>query len=290
MTITAEQTQLEDGTQLGMLRDGSSEGMPVVLLHGIPTGSELWREIIPELAEQGHQSFALDLPGYGHTRLRKNSDYSIFATAQRIANWLESAELENVWLIAHDWGGAVAQVLAARHSERLSRLTLSNCPVEDSWPVPSVRLFRMLARGGLYAPLASIGFVPNPYANSQLNRAFYDRSSAAPDIWERVFWDSKVSDEQGRQEFQSHLAALDNSQTIEVAPELRKVDLPTLLIWGSHDRFQPWEKVGVRLQTLLPNPEVKLIERAGHFHVLEKPQAFVEALTDWRQSITEEFR
>ena len=60
--------------------------------------------------------------------------------------------------------------------------------------------------------------------------------------------------------------------------------MPTLLIWGSNDSFQPWDKVGVRLQALLPNPEVRLIEEAGHFHVLEKPEAFVEALLDWRVS------
>ncbi|MCZ6530814.1 MAG: alpha/beta hydrolase, partial [Chloroflexi bacterium] len=56
----------------------------------------------------------------------------------------------------------------------------------------------------------------------------------------------------------------------------------TLLIWGSSDRFQPWDEVGVRLRELLPNPEVRLIERAGHFHMLERPEAFVTALLDGR--------
>ena len=284
MTLLTGEVELSGGSRLALLMSGPEDGEPLVLLHGIPTGSELWREIMLLLAEDGYRCYAPDLPGYGRTRVGRGGDYSIIGAAELIANWLEAAGLEDIWLIGHDWGGAVAQIMAVRHSDRLGRLTLSDCPVEDSWPVPSVNMFRLLARAGLYAPLASIGLVPNPYAMRQLNKAFYDRNRVREDTWERVFWDSKVSDRNGRAEFQRHVAALDNSQTVEVAAELMEVGMPTLLIWGSNDSFQPWDKVGVRLQALLPNPEVRLIEEAGHFHVLEKPEAFVEALLDWRGS------
>lgn len=282
MAISTDEVELPGGTRLALLKAGQEDGAPLVLLHGIPAGAELWRGILPRLAEEGYCCYAPDLPGYGRTRLGGGGDYSIFGTARVMANWLEVEGLQKVWLIGHDWGGAVAQAMVTRHPERLGWITFSDCPVEDSWPVPTIKIFRMLARAGLYSPLASIGWVPNPYANRQLYKAFYDHRRASPDTWERVFWDSKVSDRNGRAEFQHHLAVLDNSQTIEIAPRLAGVELPTLLIWGSSDRFQPWDEVGVRLRELLPNPEVRLIERAGHFHMLERPEAFVTALLDWR--------
>lgn len=281
MTLSTDEVKLPGGSRLALLRSGPEDGEPLVLLHGIPTGSELWREIMLLMAEEGYRCYAPDLPGYGRTRMVSGGDYSIIGAAQLVANWLEAEGIEDVWLIGHDWGGAVAQIMVVHHFDRLRRLTLSDCPVEDSWPVLSVNMFRLLARAGLYAPLASIGLVPNPYASSQLNNAFYDRNRVREDSWERVFWDSKVSDREGRVEFQRHLAALDNSPTVEVAAELGGIGLPTLLVWGANDRFQPWDRVGVRLQALLPSPEVRLIEQAGHFHVLEKPEAFVEALLDW---------
>ena len=283
MSISADAVDLSGGARLALLKAGPIYGRPLVLLHGIPTGAELWRGVMPRLAEKGYRCYAPNLPGYGNTRLAAGGDYSIFGAARLIADWLGAKGLQDVWLVGHDWGGAVAQVMAVRHAHRLGRLTLSNCPVEDSWPVLSVKLFRLLAQAGLFAPLASIGLIPNPYATYQLNKAFYDRSRVAQDTFGRIFWDGKIHNRNGRLEFQRHLSALDNSQTLKVAPELSEVELLTLLVWGSNDRFQPWEKVGVRLQALLPDPEVKLIKRAGHYHVLERPEAFVQALLDWEK-------
>ena len=284
LTFSAEQIDLPGGAQLSLLEAGPADGQPLVLLHGIPTGAELWRGIMPKLAAEGFRCFAPNLPGYGMTRLSPDGDYSIFGAAVLIDFWLNTSGIEDVWLVGHDWGGAVAQVLAARYPDRLSRLTLSNCPVENSWPVPAIKLFRLMARAGLYAPSASLRLIPNPYATSQLNKAFYDHSRVSRADWKRIFWDSKVSDPAGRVEFQHHLASLNNAQTMEIAPELSAVDLPSLLMWGANDRFQPWERVGLRLKALLPNPEVKLIDRAGHFHVLEKPDTFVETLMAWRHN------
>ena len=284
LTISPEQVDLQGGALLSLLEAGPKDGQPLVLLHGIPTGAELWRGTMPNLAAAGYHCLAPNLPGYGMTRIAPDGDYSIFGAAELIDLWLNTSGLEDVWLVGHDWGGAVAQVLAARYPDRLSRLTLSNCPVEDSWPVPAIKLFRLMARARLYAPSASLGLIPNPYATSQLNKAFYDPGHVSEADWKRIFWDGKVSDPAGRAEFQHHLASLNNSQTMEIAPELIDVELPSLLIWGANDRFQPWERVGLRLKALLPNPEVKLIDRAGHFHVLEKPDTFVETLMAWRHN------
>ncbi len=193
--ITSEQTELNGEARLALLEAGPEDGQPLVLLHGIPAGAELWRGIMPRLAAEGYRCFAPNLPGYGMTRVAPYGDYSIFGAARLIDLWLNKIGL---------------------------------------------KLFHLMARAGIYAPA-------------------------------------------GRAEFQRHLASLDNTQTMEIAPELSDIDLPSLLIWSANDRFQPWERVGLRLKALLPNPDVKLIEQAGHFHVLEKPDTFGDALLTWRR-------
>ncbi len=115
LTISPEQVALKGGAQLSLLQAGPKEGQPLVLLHGIPTGAELWRGIMPLLAAKGFRCLAANLPGYGMTRLSPDGNYSIFGAAELIDLWLNTSGLEDVWLVGHDWGGAVAQVLAARY-------------------------------------------------------------------------------------------------------------------------------------------------------------------------------
>jgi pimeloyl-ACP methyl ester carboxylesterase len=81
------------------------------------------------------------------------------------------------------------------------------------------------------------------------------------------------------------LRALNPDQTIAVAQSLKTIKVPTLLIWGKEDRFQPWKTVGLRLKTLLPDAVDVVIENAGHFLPIEKPEAYVEAMLSWKRAI-----
>jgi pimeloyl-ACP methyl ester carboxylesterase len=281
-SIQRNEVRLAGGV-LSMLAAGPEGGEPVVLMHGLPSGAELWRDVIGELGALGFRCYAPDLPGYGNTRLPDAADRSIYGAADLITALIDEANLGPVWLVGHDLGGMVAQTIAVRRPDQIERLTLSDCPVEATWPVTPVRLFRALARLRLYAISAALGLVPNPYANLQIRRGFFDPARLSADDRARVFWDSKTSDPRGRTEFQSHLAALDNRQSVAIAQQLGEFRKPTLVVWASHDRFQPWGTVGVRLRALLPHADADIVVRAGHFVVLEKPEEYLEILLRWRR-------
>jgi len=274
-------------TVLSTLVAGPEDGPPVVLLHGIPASAELWREVLPRLAEAGYRAWAPDLPGYGGTRLPHDGDYSVAGAAELIAAWLagegtgEGSPGRPVWLVGHDLGGAAAEVLVARRPELVSRLTLGDTVAEDSWPVTPIRIFRGLARLGLYPPLAATGLVPNPYAWRELRKGFSNPALCDRPTAERVFWDTKAKDPEGRRAFARHLASLDPAQTVEAAPRLAELEIPVLLLWGKDDVFQTWDEVGERLRALLPDPDVKVVEEAGHFFPLERPKAYVAGLLEW---------
>lgn len=259
---------------------GGGTGEVVVLLHGIPSSAELFREVLPPLASAGYDTFAFDLPGYGHTLVPSRTDHSLAGAAELLATWMRTVLNRPVWLVGHDLGGAVAQILATRHPTLLSRLTLSNCPTEDAWPVPPITLLKRIAP--LYPTFAGVRpLAANAWSRGQIARVFHDPSALRNDDLDRIFWDRKVADADGRRAFARHLKALDNRQTVDAAPSLARLPMPTQIVWGTADPVLAWDRHGRRLQELLPEPEVSLVADAGHFVPLERPAAFAEALLTW---------
>jgi len=277
------------GARLSYLEAGPPEGEPILLLHGMPASAELWREVIGEVARAGYRALAPDLPGYGATRLEAGGDYSLAGAAALLADWIE-AEVSppsgtpggaSVWLVGHDLGGGVAQILVGRRPELVDRLTLTDTVVEDGWPVAPVRLFRGVARLGLYPALAASGLVPNPYARHELAKGFARRERIDGETARRVFWDTKVTDGVGRREFARHLQALDPEQTVEAARHLDRFEGPRLLLWGEKDRFLPVHRDARGLQRFLPGADLEVLPDAGHFAPLERPRAWARRLLEW---------
>lgn len=257
----------------------ADDGPLIVALHGIPAGAELWRDVLRHLGDAGHSAVALDLPGYGRTRVPPHVDHSLPGAAELVAAWLRQRDDGPVWLVGHDLGGVVAQLLAVRHPDLVGRLTVGNCPVgADTWPVPPIRMLRALAIAGLYdlpavTPLGAVAL-----GGPVLRSTFADPSVLDPATRRRVFFDTKVRDGAGRRAFARHLRALDPRQVAAIEHELADLTIPTQLVWSADDGYLPFETVGLRLRDALPDPAVTVVEDAGHFLPLERPEAFVEAL------------
>src|SRR5256885_8022942 len=259
-----------DGSALSFLHagPGPETGESMVLLHGVPESAELWRGVMEVLAGAGRAVRAPDMPGYGETR---STSYSLSSSADLIATWLRATG-GPVWLVGHDLGGGVAQIVASRHPELVSRVTLTCSAVEDFWPVLPIRVFQLAARLHIYPFLAAAGVMEyNPYTWLEFRRAFARGERVTPADRRRVFFDRKIRDATGRREFSALLRALTNKDTVAVAPRLRTLSMPVQLVWADRDRFQPWEKTGARLRELLPMPSVTIVEESGHFLPLERP-------------------
>lgn len=273
-----------DDARLSVLSAGPTGGEPVLLLHGIPTGAELWRDTLLHLGAAGYWAFAPDLPGYGETRLPAGADYSLDGAADLLIRWLRRTGRPPLWVVGHDLGGGIAQIMAARVPALFSRLTLCNTVFADSWPVPPIRRLRLLARLGLYPALARLGFIDSAPLWYVLRRALVQSQRlTADDLRHRVFFDSIVHEPGGRQAFAAHLRALDPRQTMAATPHLRALRAPVLLVWGLQDRYIPWDSAGPRLQELFPTAATALLPDAGHFVMLDQPDRFVDALLAWRQ-------
>ncbi len=110
------------------------EGEPVILLHGIPTWSFLYNEVIPPLAETA-RIIAPDFLGHGYSDRRDFFDRSLLAQTGMIIRLMDHLGIERADFVGHDTGGGVALIMAINHPERVARLVLTNVVAYDSWPI-----------------------------------------------------------------------------------------------------------------------------------------------------------
>lgn len=129
--------------------------------------------------------------------------------------------------------------------------------------------------------MAGAGLIPNAFLRRAVRRGFGDPVAADASALDRVVWDGKFTEREGRAAFERHLVAVDRRGLGAVVDALPGLPMPCQLVWGSEDPFQPWEVAGRRLQELLPDPVVVLLTGCGHLTPLECPQRLAEALLDW---------
>ena len=110
------------------------QGEPVILLHGIPTWSFLYNEVIPLLARH-NRVIAPDFLGHGYSDRRDFFDRSLLAQTDMIMRLMDHLGIERAHLVGHDTGGGVALIMAIHHPERVARLVLTNVVAYDSWPI-----------------------------------------------------------------------------------------------------------------------------------------------------------
>ncbi len=274
-----------DDVRLAYLEAGPEDGERVVLLHGLPAGAELWRDVIGHLADQKLHVLAPDLPGYGRTEVGVDTNLSMAGLAAIIGRWLDDKGLGPVWVVGHDIGGGVAQVLAVERPEVVSRLTLSDTISDNAVMPNAVKTFQPIARAGLFPALAAARLAPNRYMRRELRRGFADPDRLGGLDIDRVFFDAKFRDKGARHRFGRAVGAIDFADVHKVSPRLGDVEVPVQLLWGQADVFQPWSPTGERLAELLPDPDITLLENSGHFAPMETPKAYADALLAWRDGI-----
>src|SRR5438477_1518830 len=101
------------------------EGPPILLLHGEPTSSYLWRNVIPPLVANGYRAVAPDLIGFG--RSDKPADvgwYSYDRHVESVVRLVEVLDLTGLTLVVHDWGGPIGLRVAGEHEARVDRLVM----------------------------------------------------------------------------------------------------------------------------------------------------------------------
>ncbi|MGN9838635.1 alpha/beta fold hydrolase [Nonomuraea sp. H19] len=209
------------------------QGPVALFVHGVGTSSYLWRNVIAELRDE-RRCVAIDLPPHGGSAPR--ADLSIPALAEAVEELCEELGLTDVDLVANDTGGAVAQVFAVRHRERLRTLTLTNCDVHTNTPPkafePTVEL---AARGELAALTAAVLDQPELLAKTAYGDGYerIDDPAAMVDAYLRPIF----AKPDGGRAFERLLTSIDAKDMIAIEPQLTVLTVPTLVVWGTGDVF-----------------------------------------------------
>jgi haloalkane dehalogenase len=145
--------------RMHFLDEGPIDGPPIVLLHGEPTWSYLYRTMIPPLADAGNRVLAPDLIGFGRSdKPSRIEDYTYLRHVEWVTSWLERLKLKDVTLFVQDWGSLIGLRVAAEQSDRIARLVVANgfLPAGQQPPSPAFVAWRAFAR---YSPVLSAGHI-----------------------------------------------------------------------------------------------------------------------------------
>lgn len=129
-------TEVSDG-QGGQLRlhyldEGAPDGELILCLHGQPSWSYLYRNMVPLFTQAGYRVICPDFIGFGKSdKPDAIEDYSYQAHVDWMSEWLQALDLQNITLICQDWGGLVGLRLVGRHPERFARLVIANTGLPD---------------------------------------------------------------------------------------------------------------------------------------------------------------
>jgi haloalkane dehalogenase len=160
-----------DGLRLHHVDEGPRDAAPVLMLHGEPSWSYLYRHMVPVFAGAGLRAVAPDLVGFGRSdKPTVRSAYSYQAHVDWMASWLEAVDLRDVTLVCQDWGSLIGLRLVAEHQDRFARVVVANgfLPTADRRTPPAFHLWRAFA---LHSPVLPVGRIVDVGCRRRLSAA-----------------------------------------------------------------------------------------------------------------------
>lgn len=265
-------------SEVGRVRyDVMGQGPALVLLHGTPSSSYLWRNVAADLA-QDFRVHLYDLPGYGQSEKRDGQDVSIAAQTRVLGQLLDHWGLSAPLIAAHDIGGTIAlrsHLLEGRDFARISLLDAVTMRPRGGgrWGTP----FQRHARD--YDPQV-FGGLPD-YAQEGMLRAYFRTAMHRhmADTALQPFIDPWLGTD-GRAAFYRQLSQLDERYTDEIEPLYATITQPVLILWGQEDQWLGWEN-GRRLHAAIPGSRLEMLPGAGHFVQEDVPGAVAMLLQDF---------
>ncbi len=257
----------------------SGAGEPIVLVHGLLVDGELWREVIPRLARDfrviapdwplGSQELPLD------STPTRPADLSPPALARLIADFIAALELENVTLVGNDSGGALCQLVAVEHPERLARLVLTPCDAYDNFPPPFFRPLQAISR--VPGALTAIGQLMRLPAARRSPTAYGWVSKRADDALTGSWLRASRTNPRVRRQMGEFLRGMRSGYTEAAARRFGEFDKPVLIAWAPEDRFFELS-YGERLAAAFPNARLELIDDSYTFVSLDQPERTAELI------------
>lgn len=254
-------------------RDTGS-GPVLLFVHGLLVNGTLWRKVVAQLEDE-FRCVVPDLPlGSHRVPMRAGADLTPTGLAGLIAGFMDALELEDVTLVGNDTGGALCQLVATRHPERLARLVLTPCDAYENFLPPVFRPLQWIARvpGGVAAmmqPMRLDVMQRSPLGFGLLTKRPIERS--VREGWLRPAIDSAEI----RRDVTKVLKGIAPHYTLEAAEQLKHFDRPTLLAWAPEDRFFKFS-YAERLAAAIPDARLERIADSGTFVSEDQPDRLAE--------------
>jgi pimeloyl-ACP methyl ester carboxylesterase len=259
-----------DGLKIFYREAGDRDSPTVLLLHGFPTSSHMFRNLIPALADRYHV-VAPDYPGFGNSSMPKieEFEYTFDRLAEIVGKFVERLNLKTYSLYVQDYGAPIGYRLAVKHPERVQALIVQNGNayeegLRDFWlPLKAYWQDRSAAKADALRESFTLEAVRWQYTHGTRNPYH-----VSPDNW---LIDKALLDRPGNQEIQLQLF-YDYRSNLPLYPQwqayFRKHQPPTLIVWGKNDQIFPAEGA-YPYKRDLKNIEFHLLN-TGHFALEEE--------------------
>jgi pimeloyl-ACP methyl ester carboxylesterase len=279
--VTYHRTKTVDGVKIFYREAGPKDAPVVLLLHGFPTSSHMFRNLIPALADRYHV-IAPDYPGYGQSDMpdRAKFKYTFDRFGELVDGLLDQLGVVHYAMYVMDYGAPVGWRLALKHPERVTGLIVQNGNAYDEglkefWnPIK-----KYWADGSDASRQALLKLVTPETTKFQYTDGMSDVSRIAPDNWVQ---DQALLDRPGNNEIQMDMF-YDYRTNLPLYPAVqayfRKHKPPTLIVWGKNDFIFPPDGAHPYKRDL-PDVEFHLID-TGHFALEDRFDEMVPLIRDF---------
>lgn len=216
--------------------DTGGPGRVALFVHGLGTSSYLWRHVIDQLNGQ-RRCVAVDLPLHGQTPAAADQDFSLAGFARFLAEFCEELELNDIDLVANDTGGAISQVFATGHPELLHTLTLTNCEAHNNLPPKMLLPAVWLAHMGLAARISPRLLRDIRRGRKRFYGLGYQDIENLPEDLARFWLESQFATPELARQNQRIMTSLHARDLLAIEPALARLQVPTLIVWGTGDKF-----------------------------------------------------
>jgi pimeloyl-ACP methyl ester carboxylesterase len=249
------------------------EGEPIVFVHGLLVNGDLWRKVVPLLADR-YRCITPDWPLGSHSvPLARDAELTPPGLAQLIADFMAALDLEGATVVGNDTGTALSQLVAASHPERVGRLVLTTGDAFENFPP---KMFKgVIGLGYLPGSLWLLDKAARPQRVRRISLAPLAKTLRDPEIFES--YAGQVKHAGIRHDLAKVLRGLRSRYTVEAAEKLKRLEAPLLALWAPEDRFFPNEHAD-RLAELVPDGRVVLIRDSMAFVSEDQPQKTAEAI------------
>ena len=251
-------------------------GPAALFIHGWPLNGYHWRDVIARVSNV-RRCIALDTMGLGHTEISAGQNVSLTEQSRMVTAFLDALKIDKLDVVGNDSGGAIAQLLAASGPSRIRSLTLTNCDVHTNFPPAALgpvvaaaeeKTLRLLLKNllGDVAQLRAAFAVAYQYPERVAHETF------------KAYLEPILSSDDRAASMERFLTSLDSSHLTSIEDKLKKLTVPTMIVWGTADTLFPLKWAQWLKQTIPGARGVIEVPNGKVFFAEEHPELLSEKL------------